>query len=46
MTRGQSDDLRQIERTADIEDLVEGLVESAQLYRPRLEEERPALAPV
>jgi tRNA uracil 4-sulfurtransferase len=46
VTRGQSDDLRQIERTADIEDLVEGLVESAQLYRPRLKEERPALASV
>jgi len=46
VTRGQSDDLRQIERTADIEDLVDGIVESAQLYRPRLEEERPALAPV
>ena len=46
VTRGQSDDLRQIERTADIEDLVHGIVESAQLYRPRLEEERPAPAPV
>ena len=45
VTRGQSDDLREIERTADIEDMVEGLVESAQLYRPRLEEERPALSP-
>jgi tRNA uracil 4-sulfurtransferase len=45
VTRGQSDDLRQIERTADIEDMVDGLVESAQLYRPRREEERPTLAP-
>jgi tRNA uracil 4-sulfurtransferase len=45
VTRGQSDDLRQIERTADIEDMVDGLVESAQLYQPRLEEERPALSP-
>jgi thiamine biosynthesis protein ThiI len=45
VTRGQSDDLREIERTADIEDLVDRLVESAELYRPRLEEQRPALAP-
>ena len=45
VTRGQSDDLREIERTADIEDMVDGLVESAQLYRPRLEAERPALTP-
>ena len=45
VTRGQSDALRQIERTADIEDMVDGLVESAQLYLPRLEEERPALTP-
>ena len=45
VTRGQSDDLRQIERTADIEDMVDGLVESAQLYQPRLEEERPTLTP-
>jgi thiamine biosynthesis protein ThiI len=44
VTRGQSDHLRQIERTADIEDMVDGLVESAQLYRPRLEEERPVLS--
>jgi tRNA uracil 4-sulfurtransferase len=45
VTRGHTDELRQIERTADIEDMVEGLVEAAQLYRPRLEEERPALTP-
>jgi thiamine biosynthesis protein ThiI len=45
VTRGQSDALREIERTADIEDVVDGLVESAQLHRPRLEEQRPALAP-
>jgi tRNA uracil 4-sulfurtransferase len=44
VTRGQSDDLRQIERTADIEDMVEGLVESAELYRPRLDDAR-ALTP-
>ena len=45
VTRGHSADLRQIERMADIEDMVDGLVESAQLYRPRLEEEQPALTP-
>jgi tRNA uracil 4-sulfurtransferase len=45
VTRGQADDLRQIERTADIEDMVDSLVESAQLYQPRREEERPALTP-
>jgi tRNA uracil 4-sulfurtransferase len=44
VTRGQSQDLRAIERTADIEDMVDGLVDSAELYRPRLEEQRPALA--
>ncbi len=43
VTRGHSDDLRQIERTADIEDMVDGIVDSAQLYRPRLEEQQPAL---
>ncbi len=45
VTRGHSADLRQIERMADIEDMVDGLVESAQLYRPRLEEEQPVLTP-
>ena len=45
VTRGQPDDLRQIERTADIEDMVDGLVESATLYRPRIEEQRPVLTP-
>ena len=45
VTRGHSDDLRQIERTADIEDMVDGIVDSAQLYRPRLEEQQPALTP-
>jgi thiamine biosynthesis protein ThiI len=44
VTRGQSHDLRAIERTADIEDMVDGLVDSAELYRPRLEEQRPVLA--
>jgi tRNA uracil 4-sulfurtransferase len=37
VTRGQADDLRQIERTADIEELVDKLVGSAELHHPRLE---------
>jgi tRNA uracil 4-sulfurtransferase len=37
-TRGRSDDLREIERTADVEELVEQLAESAELFHPRLEE--------
>jgi tRNA uracil 4-sulfurtransferase len=41
-TRGQSDDLRRIERTADVEELVEQLAASAELFHPSLEE--PALA--
>jgi thiamine biosynthesis protein ThiI len=45
VTRGHSGDLRQIERMADAEDMVDGLVESAQLLRPRLEEQQPALTP-
>jgi thiamine biosynthesis protein ThiI len=36
-TRGQSDDLRRIERTADVEELVEQLAESAELFHPRLD---------
>jgi tRNA uracil 4-sulfurtransferase len=44
VTRGQSHDLRAIERSADIEDMVDGLVASAQIYRPRLEEQRPVLS--
>src|SRR5829696_1037351 len=44
VTRGQTDDLRRIERTADIEEMVDGLVESAELHLPRLEREQ-ALAP-
>jgi thiamine biosynthesis protein ThiI len=38
VTRGQPDDLRQIERTADIEELVDTLVDSAELHHPRLEQ--------
>ena len=41
VTRGHADDLRQIERTADIEDLVDTLAESAELHRPRVEETQP-----
>jgi thiamine biosynthesis protein ThiI len=37
-TRGRSDDLREIERTADVEELVERLAESAELFHPTLEE--------
>jgi tRNA uracil 4-sulfurtransferase len=37
-TRGQSDDLKRIERTADVEELVEQLAESAELLHPTLEE--------
>jgi tRNA uracil 4-sulfurtransferase len=43
VTRGQTDDLRQIERAADIEELVDGLVESAELHHPRLDQAEPAL---
>jgi thiamine biosynthesis protein ThiI len=39
-TRGRSDDLREIERTADLEELVEQLAESAELFHPTLEERR------
>jgi thiamine biosynthesis protein ThiI len=38
VTRGQPDDLRQIERTADIEELVDTLVESAELHHPQLDQ--------
>jgi thiamine biosynthesis protein ThiI len=38
VTRGQPDDLRQIERTADIEELVDTLVDSAEVHHPRLEQ--------
>jgi thiamine biosynthesis protein ThiI len=37
-TRGRSDDLREIERTADVEELVEHLAESAELLHPTLDE--------
>jgi thiamine biosynthesis protein ThiI len=37
-TRGRSDDLRAIERTADVEELVDELAQSAELFHPTLEE--------
>jgi thiamine biosynthesis protein ThiI len=37
-TRGHPDDLKRIERTADVEELVEQLAESAELFHPTLEE--------
>jgi tRNA uracil 4-sulfurtransferase len=43
VTRGHSDDLRRIERTADIEELVEELAASAELFRPRLEDREAAI---
>jgi tRNA uracil 4-sulfurtransferase len=43
VTRGHSDDLRRIERSADIEELVEELATSAELFKPRLEEHEAAI---
>ncbi len=43
VTRGNPDDLRRIERTADIEELVEELATSAELFKPRLEEPEAAI---
>jgi tRNA uracil 4-sulfurtransferase len=43
VTRGHSDDLRRIERTADIEELVEELTASAELFKPRLEQPEAAI---
>ena len=37
-TRGHPDELRRIERTADVEELVEELADSAELFRPTVEE--------
>ena len=37
-TRGHPDDLLRIERTADVEELVDQLAESAELFHPTLEE--------
>ena len=37
-TRGPADELRRIERTADIEELVDELAASAELFHPTLEE--------
>jgi thiamine biosynthesis protein ThiI len=43
-TRGRSDDLREIERTADVEELVDQLAESAELFHPTLDETAVASA--
>jgi thiamine biosynthesis protein ThiI len=43
-TRGQSDDLRRIERTADVEELVEQLAKSAELFHPTLDERAMVLS--
>jgi thiamine biosynthesis protein ThiI len=43
-TRGHPDDLRRIERTADVEELVEQLAESAELFHPTLEDRAMASA--
>jgi tRNA uracil 4-sulfurtransferase len=43
VTRGHSDDLRRIERAADVEELVEELAASAELFRPRLEDREAAM---
>jgi tRNA uracil 4-sulfurtransferase len=43
VTRGNPDDLRRIERTADIEEMVEELAASAELFKPRLEEPEAAI---
>jgi thiamine biosynthesis protein ThiI len=40
-TRGHADDLRRIERTADVEELVEQLAEAAELFHPALAEQAP-----
>jgi thiamine biosynthesis protein ThiI len=42
-TRGHPDDLRRIERSADIEELVDQLAESAELFHPTLEEKAVVL---
>jgi tRNA uracil 4-sulfurtransferase len=43
VTRGRSDDLRAIERTADIEEMVDQLAAGAELFSPRLEEPEAAM---
>ena len=46
VTRGQTDDLRAIERTADAEELIEQLAASAELHHPRLEAPTPDIVMV
>jgi thiamine biosynthesis protein ThiI len=43
VTRGQPDDLRRIERAADVEELVDELAASAEVFEPRLEEHEAAI---
>jgi tRNA uracil 4-sulfurtransferase len=43
VTRGHSDDLRRIERSADVEELVDELAASAELFEPHLEERGAAI---
>jgi tRNA uracil 4-sulfurtransferase len=45
VTRGHTDDLRRIERTADAEEMVEELASSAELFHPEIEPRKPALTP-
>jgi len=42
VTRGHSDDLERIERIADVEELVDQLAESAELFHPQLDDARVA----
>ncbi|HEY1276089.1 MAG TPA: tRNA uracil 4-sulfurtransferase ThiI [Thermoleophilaceae bacterium] len=44
VTRGRPDDLRRVERAADVAELVEELAASAELFEPRLERETPTPA--
>ncbi len=43
VTRGQADDLRAIERTADAEELIEQLAAAAELHHPRLDAPAPVI---
>jgi tRNA uracil 4-sulfurtransferase len=45
VTRGHPDDLRRIERAADVEELVEELAASAEVFEPRLGGHEAAIAP-
>ncbi len=45
VTRGRPDELRELERVADIEELVEQLAASAERFDPRLSEQEAAIVP-